>query len=193
MNLQNMTKDQLLNYIVELQQEVDKLNVLGNEREKKEEALEENLGSLSRKSRYEEIISIVTRSVHGSLELDEVLENAVRAMHENIKYADNIGFFCVEGDYAVIKANRGYSKELLNKVKKIPRPKGFTWKTILEGKLIYCSDGKLIYCSDAETDSTIGTAGKKAGTKSYASMPIKLKDKTIACININSFQRHISY
>jgi len=28
MEYQNMTKDQLLNYIVELQQEVDKLNVL---------------------------------------------------------------------------------------------------------------------------------------------------------------------
>ncbi|MEE9176395.1 MAG: GAF domain-containing protein [Thermodesulfobacteriota bacterium] len=147
-----------------------------------EESLKRNVEILSKKSRYKEIISTVTRSVHSSLELDEVLENAVRAMHENIDYADNVGIFFVEDDYAVIKANRGYSKELLNKVKKIPRPKGFTWKTILEGKLIYCSD--------AEADSTIGPAGKKAGTKSYASMPIKLKDKTIACININSFQKH---
>ncbi len=51
MNLQNMTKDQLLNYIVELHQEVDKLNVLENERKK----AEENLEQLSRKNRYQEI------------------------------------------------------------------------------------------------------------------------------------------
>ena len=146
-----------------------------------EELLRHNVEILSKKNKYEEIINTVARSVHSSIDLDEVLENAVDAMHENIDYADNVGIFFVEDNYAVIKANRGYSKKLFNKVKKIPRPKGFTWKTILEGKLIYCND--------AEADSTIGPAGKKAGTKSYASMPIKLKGKTIACININSFQK----
>ena len=152
------------------------------ERKLAEEALNSNLEQLSKKNKYEAIISTVTRSVHSSLELDEVLKNAVEAMHENIDCAENVGIFFVEGDYAVNKANRGYSKELLKKVKKIPRPKGFTWKTILEGKLLYCSD--------VETDSTIGPAGKKAGTKSYVSMPIKSKDKTIACISINSFQKN---
>lgn len=150
-----------------------------------EESLKHNVEILSKKSRYQEIISTVTRSVHSSLELNEVLGNAVDAMHENIDYADNVGIFFVEDDNAVIKANRGYSRELLNKVKKIPHPKGFTWKTITEGKRLYCSD--------AEADPTIGPAGKKEGTKSYASMPIKLKDKTIGCININSFQKDAFY
>ncbi len=158
------------------------LALIAIERKKSEEVLNKNLETLSKKSKYEEIISTVTRSVHSSLELDEVLENAVDAMHENIGYADNVGIFFVEGDYAVNKTNRGYSKELLKKIKRIPRPKGFTWKTILEGKLLYCSD--------AETDTIIGPAGKKEGTKSYACMPIKLKDKTIACICINSFQKN---
>ncbi|MCH7950641.1 MAG: sigma 54-interacting transcriptional regulator [Candidatus Dadabacteria bacterium] len=146
-----------------------------------EELLRHNVEILSKKNKYEEIINTVARSVHSSIDLDEVLENAVDAMHENIDCAETVGIFFVEGDYAVNKANRGYSKELFNKVKKIPRPKGFTWKTILEGKLIYCND--------TEADSIMGPAGKKAGTKSYASMPIKLKGKTIACININSFQK----
>jgi|GEM_PF-1832277 len=151
-------------------------------RRKAEEELEENVGQLSRKNRYEEIINTVTRSVHSSLDLDKVLNNSVNAMHENIDHAENVGIFFVEGDYAVNKANRGYSKELLKKVKKIPHPKGFTWKTILEGKFLYCND--------AEADTIIGPAGKKEGTKSYACMPIKLKDKTIGCININSFQKN---
>ncbi len=99
-------------------QQRERKAVLEKERKKSEETLKENLDRLSKKSRYEEIISTVTRIVHSSLELDEVLENVVRAMHENINYADNVGIFFVEDDYAVIKANRGYSKELLNKVKK---------------------------------------------------------------------------
>ena len=146
-----------------------------------EESLKYNVEILSKKSRYQEIISTVTRNVHSSLELNQVLKSAVDAMHENIDYAENVGIFFVEDDYAVIKANRGYSKKLLNKVTRIPCPNGFTWKTITEGKLLYCND--------AEADTTIGPAGKKEGTKSYASMPIKLEDETIACININSFQK----
>lgn len=151
------------------------------ERTKSEETLGQNIENLSRKSRYEEIISTVTRSVHSSLDLQEVLQNSVDAMHENIAQAENVGIFFVEGDFAVNKANSGYSKKLLDKVKKIPRPKGFTWKTIIEGKSLYSSD--------AEKDPIIGPAGKKEGTKSYASMPVKLRDKTIGCIAINSFQK----
>ncbi|MGB3728532.1 MAG: PAS domain S-box protein, partial [Thermodesulfobacteriota bacterium] len=152
------------------------------ERTKSEEALGKNIEKLSRKSRYEEIISTVTRSVHSSLDLQEVLQNSVDAMHENIAHAENVGIFFVEGDFAVNKAHRGYSKKLLDKVKKIPHPKGFTWKTIIEGKSLYSSD--------AEKDTIIGPAGKKEGTKSYASMPVKLRDKTIGCITINSFQKN---
>ncbi|GJM14918.1 MAG: hypothetical protein DHS20C13_02450 [Thermodesulfobacteriota bacterium] len=151
------------------------------ERIKSKDTLNENLERLSRKSKYEGVINAVSKSIHSSIDLDKVLNNAVNAMHENIDHAENVGIFFVEGDYAVNKANSGYSKQLLKKVKKIPRPKGFTWKTILEGKRLYCSD--------AEADSIIGPAGKKEGTKSYVSMPIKSKDETIGCICINSFQK----
>lgn len=151
------------------------------ERTISEEALAENLDRLSKKSRYEEIIGSVTRSVHSSLELSEVLQKAVDSMHINIDHADNVGIFFVEGDNAVIKANSGYTGELLDKVQAIPKPVGFTWKTIL--------DGQTLYCSDAEKDTVIGPAGKKLGTKSYAGMPIKIRDKTIACISINSLEK----
>jgi len=53
-------------------------------RKKAEEALEENLDQLSKKNRFEKIISTVTRTVHKSLDLQEVLENAVESMSENI-------------------------------------------------------------------------------------------------------------
>lgn len=158
------------------------LSRIAIERTKSKEALNKNLQRLSRKSRYDEIISTVTRSVHSSLELEQVLENAVDAMHENIEAAENVGIFFVEGDNLANKAYSGYSEKLRKKVNKIPKPKGFTWKTILEGRSLYSND--------AENDTVIGPAGKKEGTKSYACMPIKLKDETIGCIAINSFQKN---
>jgi len=142
---------------------------------------EKSLEHISRKSKYDEIISLVTTSVHSSLKLSDVLDKAVKSMHENIKDADNVGIFFIEGDNAVNKAHSGYPKELLEKVKTIPKPKGFTWKTITRGELLYCSD--------AESDTTIGPAGKKVGTKSYAGMPIKIGKDTIGCININSYTK----
>ena len=54
------------------------------ERINMERALNENLSKLSKKNRYETIISTVTRSVHQSIDLQEVLENSVEAMSENI-------------------------------------------------------------------------------------------------------------
>lgn len=152
------------------------------ERKDAKAALKENIEKLSKKSKYDEIISSVTSSVHSSLDLNDVLDNAVKSMHSNIDHADNVGVFFVEGDFAVNKANKGYPKELLEKTSSIPKPKGFTWKTIIEGKLLYCGD--------AETDSLIGPAGKKVGTKSYVGMPIKTDNKTIACISINSFVKN---
>ena len=49
-----------------------------------EEALNEKLAHLSMKNRYETIISTVTQCVHQSINLQEILENAVESMNENI-------------------------------------------------------------------------------------------------------------
>ncbi|MEX0998720.1 MAG: PAS domain S-box protein [Thermodesulfobacteriota bacterium] len=145
---------------------------------KSEESLRKNLDQLSKKQRYEEIISTVTGSVHKSIDLNEVLKNAVEALNKNVDYADNVSIYLVEGDTAVIKNYTGYPKWFIDRVANIPKPKGFTWKTLIEGKPLYCGD--------VNKDTIIGPAGRKVGTKSYASMPIKHNDTTIGCININS-------
>lgn len=147
-----------------------------------EEDIKHKLAELSKKKRYEEITGTITRSVHSSIDIQEVLENAVDAMNKNIEGADNVSIYFVEGKEAVIQTHRGYPEWFLNKTNRIPYPKGFTWKTILEGRLIYCPD--------VESDPVIGQAGRDVGTKSYASMPIKYDGKTIGCININSFRKN---
>lgn len=67
------------------------------ERKRAEEALQETLDQLSRKNRYETIISAVTRSVHQSTNLENVLENAVQSIAENIEKADSVSIYFVEG------------------------------------------------------------------------------------------------
>jgi PAS domain S-box-containing protein len=103
-------------------------------------------------------------------------------MNKDFDGADNVTIYFVEENEAVMKAHRDYPDWFTNKLSRIPYPKGFTWKTI--------NEGKLLYCPDIENDTVIGQAGRDAGTKSYASMPIKYEGKTIGCININSLKKN---
>jgi len=152
--------------------------------------LRESVTQLSRKNRYETIISTVTRSVHRSINLQDVLENAVESMRQNIDGVDNVSIYLIEGEdfdelsraEAVLKAYRGYPSWWINRARRIPYPKGFTWKTMIEGKPMYVAD--------VDQDSVIGPAGREMGTKSYASMPIQFEGKTVGVININSLHKN---
>lgn len=146
-----------------------------------EEAIKENLIQISKKSRYEKIISTVTRSVHSSIDLDDVFNNAVEAMSENIDGVEHVAIYLVEGTEAVMKAHSGYPDWFVERVSRIPSPKGFTWKVI--------KTGKPRYCADIEGDTVVGPAAKEAGTKSYVSMPIFSEGKAVGSINIHSLEK----
>jgi PAS domain S-box-containing protein len=151
------------------------------ERKKAEDALRQTLDHLSKKSRYETIVGAVTRSVHQSTDLETVLENAVQAIMGNIEKADNAAIYFVEGEEAVLKANRGYVDWYVRRVGRIPYPRGYAWKVIM--------DEEPRYCPDVDKDDVIGPAGRELGIKSYLSLPIKYAGKIIGTININSFQK----
>lgn len=136
--------------------------------------------NLNKKIRYEKIINTVTSSVHKSIHLQDVLENAVESMSKYIDGVNNVSIYFVEDRQAVLKAYRGYPESYIRQVKTIPYPKGTTWKTII--------DGKPRYIEDTSSDNILGAAGKGIGTKSYLSMPVKFKRETIGCININSLK-----
>jgi PAS domain S-box-containing protein len=152
------------------------------ERQRAEQVLRENLAQLAKKNRYEAIVSTVTRSVHQSINLQDVLENAVDAMSKNIDGVNNVSIYMVEGQEAIIKAYRGYPEWWIKRVRSIPYPKGFTWRTIIIGDPIYCAD--------VDRDTIIGPAGREMGTKSYISMPIHFGGKGVGAININSLQKN---
>src|SRR3990170_1561010 len=147
-----------------------------------EEALRENFAQLTKKNSYEAIMSAVTRGVHQSINLQEVLENAVDAMSKNINGVGHVAIHLVEGEEAVMKAHRGHPDWFVERVRRIPYPKGFTWNTIIEGKTRYCPD--------VDQDTFIGPAGREVGTKSYLSIPVLNEGKTVGCINVHSFQKN---
>jgi len=137
---------------------------------------------LSKKNRYETIIRTVTQNVHQSINLQEVLENAVEAMSKNIDGVDKVSIYLVEDEVAVLKAYRGYPDSFIKQVGRVPYPKDFTWKAIIEGKPIFCTD--------VNKDAVIGPSGLEVGTKCFVSMPIRFGDKTVGAIKINSLKKN---
>lgn len=136
---------------------------------------------LSKKSRYETIVSTVSRSVHKSIELKDVLENAASVMSNNIDNLNSVGIYLVEDEVAIMKAYSGFSDFYVERAGRIPRAKGYTWKTIREGKPTYVED--------VEKDNIIGPAGRQEGIMSYLSMPLHYNGDVIGCININSSKK----
>ncbi|HEX3035220.1 MAG TPA: PAS domain S-box protein [Thermodesulfobacteriota bacterium] len=176
------------------------------ERKRLSEELERSLAHLSKKNLYEVIIGTVTRNVHQSIDLEEVLENAVDALIRNVHGAEMVCIYLVEEEesdlplksletssvtydqprlrsaQAVLKAHRGCPDQFIEKVRSIPYPKGVTWETI--------TNGTSKYCADVDQDTTIGPAGREAGIKSYLSVPISFEGVTVGTLNIASLEKN---
>jgi len=172
------TKKQLIEELERYRQKVLIIETeLANTKEIEEEH-QKNISLLSKRNRYQEIINSVTRVVHHSISLQEVIDGSVEALRNNIQGVDCVAVYLVEGDVAVMKGQKGYPEDVLDRLSKIPYPKGFTWKTIIEDKPLYVPD--------TDKDETMGPAGKAMGTQSYASIPIHNDGKAFGAITINS-------
>ena len=151
-----------------------------------EMALEDKISILSKKESYEKMINTIAGRVHSSVDFDEVLRLTLNGLRQNIKNADFFAIYFVEGNEAVMKTSYGHEESFLKKVERIPYPRGYTWRTII--------DGKTRLVSDTDQDDAIGPAARQAGVRSYISMPIKSVGNTIGCItlaskSINAFAR----
>ena len=105
-------------------------------------------------------------------------DNTVDSLYNNIENVSSVSIYIVEHDIAILRSQKGYPDWLVEQIKQIPCPKGFTWKTILEGKPRYCPD--------VELDPDVIPSGMEVGTKSFVSMPITIEGQCIGVININS-------
>lgn len=150
------------------------------ERKRAEDSLRENYIVLEKKNRYETIISNVTRVVHQSLKPEEVFENAVEALSKNIERVNCAGIYLIEGDEAVLKAQRGYPGKYLEFTSRIPRPKGFTWETIIKGEPNYCPDLDTVEAA---------SVARRAGVKSFLCVPIRTRGEVIGTLDVTSFHK----
>jgi len=148
------------------------------ERKSTEALLKHTIARLSKMNRFENIVSTVTRLVHQSIDIQEVLENSVSSLKENIEGADIVMIYFVENTTAILKAQWGLSKEYINKAGRISYPTGLTWKTLTEEKPLYVGD--------TDQDNVIGPAGRKLGIKSYLSVPFFSEGRAIGTLSINS-------
>ncbi|MGH7808086.1 MAG: GAF domain-containing protein, partial [Thermodesulfobacteriota bacterium] len=126
-----------------------------------------------------EVVAVLEFYSGETVEPDEQL---LEVMTINIEKAGNVSIYMMEGQEIVLKAYRGYPDWYIEAVRRIPYPAGFTWKTITEDKLRYCPD--------VEQDTAIGAAGRKMGTKSYLSIPIRFDGKPMGAISINSLHKN---
>jgi PAS domain S-box-containing protein len=147
-----------------------------------ERAHRDALYRLSRLNSHEKIIRTITESIHRSIDLPDILENAVESMWKNIENADQVAVFLVEGENAVLKAQRGFPDWFVEKVRILTPPEGFIWRTLREKKPLFCPD--------ADRDTIIGDSERSAGIESYTTMPISCEGETIGCIVINSRRKN---
>jgi NO-binding membrane sensor protein with MHYT domain/putative methionine-R-sulfoxide reductase with GAF domain len=139
---------------------------------------------LSSEERYRQLFERSLVGVyHATLEvnLQDVLANTVEAIKRSIDSVDSVSIFLVEGQEAVLRVHRGFPDWFLKRLTRIPYPKGATWKTIIEGKPIYCAD--------VDKDTVIAPAERELGIKSYLITPIRYEGKTIGTLNINSLKK----
>ncbi|HKQ32451.1 MAG TPA: PAS domain S-box protein, partial [Thermodesulfobacteriota bacterium] len=148
-----------------------------------EKTLQEKIDQITKKEKYEKIINTVSQSVHSSVNLDEVMENAVNALAKNIDDVGMVSIFMIEGEELVLKAEHGFPDWFRERLKRVRRPRGLMWKTVIERKTLYISD--------TEFDAALGPAGREAGVKSYAGMPIGFGEETIGCINVSSQKKDV--
>ncbi len=143
-------------------------------------SLRETIVNLYKKNRLESIISKITQCLHQSINLQEVLDNAVNSIGENIDSADYIAIYMVEGKEAVMKSHKGLPDWAIEELEKITYPRGFIWKAIVEGVQVYCAD--------TENAKGIEPVDKKMDIKSYMYMPLQSEGSTIGAISIKSLQ-----
>ncbi len=151
------------------------------ERKIAEQALKESNEKLIKKNGYEEIVTTVLKSVHGSLKFQDVLDNAARTLSKNLQKVYAIEIYILENEHAVLKSHTGVPDNYVRRVRVLDGPECHTW-TVL-------NFGEPLYIKDSDIDTRMSPVTKRLGVMSSLSMPVNYKEKTIGCINIYSMEK----
>lgn len=147
-----------------------------------EKKLRSTIEKLTTKTKYEELINSISQIIHQSYNLIEVFENTADAITKHLENVDNVLIYVIENNESVLKAHRRIPNWYIEKAGRIPKGRGFTWRTI--------DSRRLNYCPDTDKENVIGPAGILLGIKSYVSIPIIINDNPIGTINVTSFKKN---
>ena len=137
-------------------------------------------------NKREKMLSSVTRSVHKSIDLKHVLQNASESIIQSIDNADNVAIYMAHGIEAALSAYAG-NNDMYAKFYDVfvPEMNGATWKILNEDKPIIYND----ITPDSVERVDILEPGAYVG--SYLGLPVSYKKRIIGSINIISFEKNI--
>ena len=140
---------------------------------------------LRKKNKREKMLSSITRSVHQSIDLKHVLQNASESIMHSIDNANNVAIYMAHGIEAAFSAYAG-NNDMYAKFYDVfvPEMNGATWKILNEGKPV-------IY-NDITPDSVerIDFLEPGAYVGSYLGLPVRYKKRIIGSINIISLEKN---
>lgn len=134
---------------------------------------------LRKKNRREKILSAVTRSVHRSIDLKNVVRNATDSINKNIEGADCVAVYTVNGSEAALTAlsSSGGSQVKFYEAF-VPALESATWRLF--------NVGKPIVNNDVEGENKVDFVEPGSAVKSFIGIPLRYKKRIIGSIHITS-------
>jgi len=181
MDYKDRTKEQLLQDIEDLHQKLEGLETYEHECRMQAEKLQSLNEDIDRKNKDLEILHTISNAVHQSLNLQHIYNTALD-MATNLQDIDFAIIYLVNENRneAVLQAHRNLTEDYLSRARRIPYPKGVTWKVI--------NSGRVLNIKDIQQDKDMGPAGKDLGHHRSLGIPIILDGIVTGVIWLASFK-----
>jgi len=134
------------------------------------------------KNKRERIISAVTRSVHKSIDLKNVVQNAADSIKRNVEGADCVAVYTVNGSEAALTALSSGNSRVKFYEAFVPDVESATWKLF--------NTGKPMVNNHVGEESKVDFMGPGSAVKSFVGMPLRYKKRIIGSINITSAEEN---
>ena len=181
MDYKDRTKEQLLQDITELHQQIGELKALEREGRTQAEELQSLNEGIDRKNKDLEILHTISDAVHQSFDLQHIY-NIALDMATTLQDVDLAFIYLISEDRkeAVLQAHRNLTEDYISRAGRIPYPKATTWKVL--------NSGQVLNIKDIQNDNDIGPAGKDLGHRRSLGIPIILEGIVMGVIWLASFK-----
>ncbi|HML93940.1 MAG TPA: PAS domain S-box protein [Thermodesulfobacteriota bacterium] len=137
---------------------------------------------LRKKNKRERIISAVTRSVHRSIDLKNVVQNAADSIKRNIEGADCVAVYTINGSEAALTALSCGNSQIKFYEVFVPAVESATWRLF--------NTGKPMVNNNIGEESKIDFIEPGSAVKSFVGIPLRYKKRIIGSIHITSAEEN---